>query len=536
MEVEARSGSLTPIHRLDSDSLTEIFQQVVRDGDPRILDSLKNMASLTKDDNIRFLESFQNLLRMTQVCRRWRALGLDLPELWGDFAFVSNEPDAFETLLRRARDAPLRFQTLNIASIEQQRYVSEHPERFRVIERPFPFVHWDPVALAGRYLPRLERGLFVVERQNEYYHLSLEPVTMPRIEVLAFSSFYIPFMAPNLRSLRISAPRSGPFEPVVLVSVLKSLPQLSSLQLRNCLPISFTHNGKGLDLIELPNITSIDIKDWCLPLIAFFEQLRPTNPDCAVLIAIRYQVDISQAEIERLVVVLRPYLMTLSRDALFVHLDSDPYIAAFCRADIVEKEGRIDHIEMRRHAVGIFGENLYSITTQLYTSFLDQLPASQIQYLQTDALSSEISIDDLSSLFQKPPLGASLRMIKYGLQYQDLAQYRFAEERMAPLLGIEPTIWPQLTDLTLSGDACLYVLTVTNGATSLLSWLEGRKAAGYPLETLCLQGGVYDIDRPGLESVVERGTWDQIKAVVRVVDEWRFKIGVRTRWFGPFIG
>lgn len=79
-------------------------------------------------------------------------------------------------------------------------------------------------------------------------------------------------------------------------------------------------------------------------------------------------------------------------------------------------------------------------------------------------------------------------------------------------------------------DACLYVLTAANGASSLLSWVEGRKAAGHPLTTLRLQGEVYDIERSGLESVAERGTWDEIRALVHVVDEWKIETGVRTRW------
>ena len=94
----------------------------------------------------------------------------------------------------------------------------------------------------------------------------------------------------------------------------------------------------------------------------------------------------------------------------------------------------------------------------------------------------------------------------------------------------EHTLWPQLQEITLCRDACLYALTVPHGAASLLSWIKWREEAGMPLQSLRLKAYIYDEDRAGFEAAKE--TWGKIRAVVKVIDEWSIKVGtgVRREW------
>lgn len=63
-----------------------------------------------------------------------------------------------------------------------------------------------------------------------------------------------------------------------------------------------------------------------------------------------------------------------------------------------------------------------------------------------------------------------------------------------------------------------------------------RIAAGSPLKTLRLQGELYDAELPGLESVAVVGTWEKIRNIVNVVDEWQIEDGERTQWTIGLIG
>ncbi|VDB99447.1 unnamed protein product [Peniophora sp. CBMAI 1063] len=506
--------SPSSVHRLNTDCLTEIFYSIVR----------------ASEGDFDALDAYTNLLSLTHVCRVWRALALDLPELWGDIAFVSNKPDVFRTLLDRARDAPLYLPPI-FPSEEQANILFGSPERFRVLERAY-HLQWDPAVLAGKYLPCLESARLMVWSQHERYHPELAPMILPRIQKLVLRSFCIPFEAPNLRSLRITL-RGQPINPEDLVSMLNSLPRLNTLRLGGCLPPSFVHNGRRIGPIYLPSLTMFRLRDGCAALTAFLEQLHPGNPDCGAHLTARRWADTSHAELGGLFQAMRRYLKTPSRDEMYMHLDpnKEPYIAAMRRVDstntaalTVTDEGvGVDAINPALERAASFSlDDRHVDLISIYASFLDQLSPSQVRYLRThrswQAVETGFPSSQIAELFGKPQFTNSLQVVEHGIAFSD-RDGQFSEARMSSLFPSVPTLWPQLRKMTLSGDACLYVLHTSQGADALLSWLKAREGAGLHLPVLHLRAQAYTGGQFGTESAAQLSAWSEIRALVSVVDE-----------------
>ncbi|KZV61742.1 hypothetical protein PENSPDRAFT_284211 [Peniophora sp. CONT] len=498
MEGEAQSQTLGAIHRLDKDSLTEIFFWFVR------------------DERFKLVVKFKDLIRITHICRGWRELGLDLAELWGDVVFASGKPDVFSILLQRARNAPLDLPFSIPAIAEQLQYIGEHPERFRVMNIARS-VQWDPASLAGKHLPHLEIARLYARPQNEHFYFDLAPVVMPYARDLYFSLFCIPFNAPNLCNLRITATR--PFEPRALVSMLNALPQLCHLKLRYCLPISYIQDGDGVERIELPKISYIDLKDFCISATVFLEQLQTINPESTVHLSLNPDVRGSRCEPGRLAQAVRPYLRVSSRNALVMALRQQFVIAAY-----PSNNEDSDEYNILQHAVTIRTEARESSLT-FYTAFFEQLCVSHIRHLsihQGEVPEGSPSAHDMTLLLRDHIRDAPVQTVKHHMSFID-NESRFDRSRTSPLLLDEPTLWPQLRELTLSEDACVYVSTIAEGASSLLNWLEKRVATGSPLERLRLLGERYDSERydsesPSFESLDVQGEWDLIEDIVNVVD------------------
>jgi len=83
--------SVSPVARVSIDILCEIFR-VLKDIDPPCPDN-----------------RYGWIRQVTHVCKRWRGVGLGFATLWADIICAFKSQDATDTILRRARDAPLSF-------------------------------------------------------------------------------------------------------------------------------------------------------------------------------------------------------------------------------------------------------------------------------------------------------------------------------------------------------------------------------------------------------------------------------------------
>ncbi|KZV61741.1 hypothetical protein PENSPDRAFT_739733 [Peniophora sp. CONT] len=486
-----------PLTSTPSNRGSNILEYYTVRGDPRVAIQLRR------------------LLCLTHVCRTWRTLALDLAELWGDVAFASRNPAALPVLLERAYDAPL-IMTLGANPLQEHLvYISEHPERLRLLETRR--VQWNPTALAGKTLPYLEAAVLVPGPQHAGHHPDMLPVYMPRLEELTLNRFYIPFVAPVLRDLFVYGLR--PFDPAVMVSMLNALPALTSLKLDNCLPTSLEGTA-DVGRIELPRISHIDLRQsTCGGLITFLELLRPNGSDMTISLSLGY-VSRSSTDFVDLAKALQPFMRGTSLDTIDMNFDIPDYTPQPTFA-IYRSSGHRG--EERMSGIVIRVEDYLEDVKSLFAALLEQLSVNQIRHLGLfygENTERNTSSEDLLRLLQISHLAKSIQTLRQDVRTTGLRE-RFAEFRIAVLLFDRPMLWPRLNELTLSEDACLYVLADHAGASRLLSWLKARVAVGSPLTLLRLQGHLLIRDRSQMESSAElHGVWEAIRAMVKVVDEW----------------
>ncbi|KAI0687023.1 hypothetical protein C8Q76DRAFT_803725 [Earliella scabrosa] len=97
-EVRLRINALPCIHQLPVELLTDIFRYAIDSP----CTSLHNTSIFRKVDNAPLL----TLIRITHVCRRWRAIATDASFLWGRIHNLPNE-SLVKLFMERSRTAPL---------------------------------------------------------------------------------------------------------------------------------------------------------------------------------------------------------------------------------------------------------------------------------------------------------------------------------------------------------------------------------------------------------------------------------------------
>ncbi|VDB99445.1 unnamed protein product [Peniophora sp. CBMAI 1063] len=398
---------------------------------------------------------------------------------------------------------------------EYLEYVNKHPERLRLIETRR--VQWDPAVLAGRTLPLLERALLVPKLHHTGHHPDVSPLVIPRLEELTLTRFYIPFVAPNLRSLFIYS--LVPFQLEVFVTMLNALPTLTSLRLDNCLP-NILVDGQDVGRIALPRISNIDLRQsTCTGLITFLELLRPNGLDISITLSIGYASK-SQAEYAHLAAALHPFMHGTSRDTVDLNFEPPDYTPqpsfAVYQSTSNRNSGRTGEISVRV-------EDCAEDVTPLFASLLEQFAISQIRHLVLlygENLDEGMPTHDFRRLLRAPLMFAeSLKTVRYDIRHP-LFDQQHTRSRICTLLFDGRTTYPHLKELILSGSACLCVLTDQEGASKLLSWLKDRRAAGSPLKTLRLRGLFSLYYNSQIEALAEDVVWRSIRANVAVVDEW----------------
>ncbi|VDB99444.1 unnamed protein product [Peniophora sp. CBMAI 1063] len=486
-----------PIHRLHGDSLAAVFYQAVRQ-EPSPLDE------------------FRLLLHVTHVCREWRVVGLDLAELWGDVAFAfSMRPELFHTILGRARSVPLLASDDMNLSVMQRQYILDHPERFRQLQSWE--CTWECAPLAGKHLPILESAIFPIARSGLQPEQS--PLHAPILMDLSLVGGYIPFNAPNVRSLELTT--RTPLQTGELIKMLRGLPKLSSLTLHESLPNEPPAlRSDQLGCVELPSLHEVRLVMSCRAIETFFQLLRPSKPDASIDLYIRQDIDV-EVDITRLAGALRPYLAGSTRDALRIRYDNvEPFIAYHhsSSSDV--------SCENIRNKLRLEAETWLEKPDRLCITLVEGFVESQISHLTIDPYGFNDDADpfdwdspasSISQMLRMSQIVTSLQTLIWG----DHATILVSSQRLADTLRTffqsdSSTPLPKLEELTLASVwvTSLEAVPDGDGIAWVQSWLESRARAGVPLQRLRLHKDSYhDID--GMHGCIDEA-WNLVRALVSV--------------------
>ncbi|KZV65412.1 hypothetical protein PENSPDRAFT_131821 [Peniophora sp. CONT] len=488
-----------PVYRLDTDSLAMIFYHAVRD---------ERSA----------YEEFTRLVCVTHVCQQWREVGLSLAELWGDVACAcSMRLEAFDIVIGRAHNAPLRVPKMTRLRTMQNRYFLAQPQRFRELHSLE--CNWSSAILAGERLPHLETATLAVT--DDGGGSTQPPVHAPVLEELSLIGCCIPFDAPSLKSLELAT--SAPLRLSQLITMLNGLPTLSSLTLRDALPEDpIQHDDLGR--IHLPSLTRMHLVGSCLSLETFLQQLRPTNPDAATTIYIR---DANHTDdLVRLFEALQPYLGGSSRDTIYINPSDYQFFLAYRHSDV----GNRGTLSNAWGGVSLELDTWLGNLGASYATLVEQFTICQIRHLKMRVLENtgdnflaNMSMPDVLQVLRVPQLAVSVQTLYHSLATDsDMIlddPQSFASIVMPFFQFDSPTPWPQLEELTLAGDWPLFLHTNPDGVACVQSWLEGRAASGCPLRTLRLRTLSFRrivTETDGDEPKYNDEAWNRIRALVSV--------------------
>ncbi|KAI0032362.1 hypothetical protein K488DRAFT_85904 [Vararia minispora EC-137] len=143
---------------------------------------------------------------LTHVCRAWRAAGLAQSPLWG--SIVGLFPTAFDTVLARARSAPLSLRHSDVAlpsAADPALRLFSRPARDRLVLLDVRATPAILIELGGKEYPQL-RALSIRPRVRPPLARFVPgpPVVVPALERLSMVGYLVAFAAPRLRVLHLT--------------------------------------------------------------------------------------------------------------------------------------------------------------------------------------------------------------------------------------------------------------------------------------------------------------------------------------------
>lgn len=209
-------------------------------------------------------------IRVTHVCRRWRAVALTFPALWSNITIAH---DAWtQLMLCRSKEAPLSVELdIRGARCDNTTFKALLSKIFRNGNRlcSVKLCVTDPDMLSDfpASIPRLQQliltGNFVYGRKTQLpvHILAGDAPKLTRLEVVGFSlSWKVLPSAPKLALLKLTQhPPCGKLCPSALADSIGRMPQLQSLDITNLLPSGLA--GPLPQPIHLPAIQSFSITD-----------------------------------------------------------------------------------------------------------------------------------------------------------------------------------------------------------------------------------------------------------------------------------
>ncbi|KZV71576.1 hypothetical protein PENSPDRAFT_751671 [Peniophora sp. CONT] len=236
---------------------------------------------------------------LAHVCSRWRAVGLDLPQLWGNILFVF--PKAVHDVLARSRDAPLAFDFDTIPLTDPhlsaitspsiftdllQRYI----QRAAVVTFPPRFLCGTSI-LQGRQLSYL-RILHVHSAPSQEDQIESRPISAvlhaPVLTQAVFKTTFVPFVAPALQYLELDR-LSVKIEQSVLLDILCSSTRIENLVLSQATSSARFDSSGPVDPIQLPRLATVRFNEPPLSLTFLRHVVIPKSAEFRLFV--RYNLD-----------------------------------------------------------------------------------------------------------------------------------------------------------------------------------------------------------------------------------------------------
>ncbi|VDB86899.1 unnamed protein product [Peniophora sp. CBMAI 1063] len=479
--------------------------------------------------------------------RRWRAIVLDLAELWAQVVFAY--PKAFHTLLGRARECPLKGAAKTQSgqlSDEQVAYMLSHPERLRVLALPSEIRPSIALAFAGLSLPVLQK--LVIDFSSHWddtfgegepyndFHYDERALDAPLLRTVTFGNIFIPLVAPRLTSLTLLKDNGSPggVDPTDICTLLRSAPMLKDIVLESCFSGGDWEMEEGVAPIELPNLLRLLISGHIADIIGVFAAIGHMNESVCVYLTISDIDEDEEESIAELSHALGPCLRPGLHDTLSVSgfdtgaTQGEPFLK------LTSSERDVGPLFSPYTLAIEVKESLIDVMMRLYLGIFKQLPEGQIRHLSVchqDRYNAFTWVETLP-VFHLPALSQSVETLFYEIEMERLGPMTdvadFGSGLLPKFLLVDPFVYPKLTSITINGDLGgdhYATATTPEDINELITWLKARAACDRPRIVFRLTGDSYKIPFSGESGVVMRPRdWK----ILEKLDEWVEIVDERT--------
>ncbi|TFY73453.1 hypothetical protein EWM64_g10559 [Hericium alpestre] len=290
--LRTRYNALSPISALPAEVLARIFQ---------FCTAMWLPAEELKDP--------LGWIKVTHVCRLWRHVALQFPNLWSDICFTLG-PQCAKAMLARSKLAPISIH-LDMTTVSERNfsYLCEHFPHTRQLLLAGPSNILKSIIDAFPRPPAILESMDInaeTSFPSDSFELpeAIAGIHPPSLRRLSLRAFWVPWSAPILRSLtylqiQLLKPRNSPAGPYsgsswdTLIGALRNMPTLEHLILKDCFP-SASFQDVGSDALQLPRLKALLLKGPSAACFSIARQLQ-IAPSCRV--QLRCNDDANIAEI-----------------------------------------------------------------------------------------------------------------------------------------------------------------------------------------------------------------------------------------------
>ncbi|KZV71803.1 hypothetical protein PENSPDRAFT_684301 [Peniophora sp. CONT] len=481
----------SPVHRMNEDTLTAIFYEAVRG------------LALTR-------QALVQLRRLTQVCRAWRQLALDLTELWSDVVCACYKPALFDLVLSRARNTPLSSPHPTWHSEWRMSWILAHLERFRSLDI-FSAEDW-MTALAGKCCPVLTRAQ--LKGTGDVANITDGAWEAPALQELRLRDLRvgIRIVAPRLRFLKV-AYREAPVHRRGIEDMLTGFPQLQELVLVNALTTSETVGTTGQEIggipIELPSLVRLELTSNVLAISRFLMRITPLNSKIGLHLILDSVHRDSDHATRLLAMVLSLHLRNSGYDSMELNVPLD-YFRLFDSMSTCQNTTRDSSIRYPEITVQA------SAGVPVLMGLLEQISGAKLRQIHLRATSyrnnppATVTEAELS-VYRMPQLADDVDTVLYSIPITQPE----TPITLPPFFLDGPTVYPRLKNLVIQQFEQGYTrLPLQREFVGRLKfWLEARIEAGLPLHEVRLRG------HARWRTKADSAAWDTIRTIVNFVDE-----------------
>ncbi|KAL0953739.1 hypothetical protein HGRIS_004928 [Hohenbuehelia grisea] len=263
-QLKSRRNALAPVSRLPPELLARIFLFCAT---PPTQDDFGGHSSLSW------------MKEVSHICQHWREVALGCPRLWSNISF--SRPHWVEEMLKRSKMAPLSVKAdmtyITPRQLEALKSSLEHVGRttelhmlaykttfnkyLTVLDKPAPML--ESLFLRG---PRYNRFATSDSFALPDSFLNAHAPNLRRLELDQCSISWSSPLLHNLRDLRLHDSLRPSMSD--LLPALEAMKNLTSIDLKNCLPSGINDHDLWADLPGLKHITLEDNAEECVTLLS----------------------------------------------------------------------------------------------------------------------------------------------------------------------------------------------------------------------------------------------------------------------------